>query len=68
MTTFKKNSGWVSFKLPMETAGKLREIAAKTGLKLTTIVVQGIEHQYEEWTLAGFKWVKPGEKIEKEKQ
>ncbi len=55
MSKFKKNDGWVSFKLPLDTDAKLREIAAKTGLKMTTIVVRGIEHEYREWEMVSFK-------------
>ena len=54
---YKPNSGWLSVQLPLETDAKLREIAEKTGLKLTTIVKMGIDHQYREWELAGFRMV-----------
>lgn len=52
---YRPNDGWLSVKLPHDTSAKLREIAAKTGLKLTTIVTQGIEHQHAEWKAAGFR-------------
>lgn len=51
MSKFKKNDGWVSFKLPLDTDGKLREMAAETGLKMTTIVVKGIEAEYAKWKM-----------------
>lgn len=52
---YRPNSGWLNVKLPPKTDIRLREIAEKTGLKMTTIVVQGIESEYKEWKLAGFK-------------
>ncbi|MFA6432921.1 MAG: hypothetical protein WCV82_03885 [Candidatus Paceibacterota bacterium] len=49
MTAYRKNDGWVTFKLPAETDRKLREMASATGLKMTTIVVKGIEKAWEKW-------------------
>lgn len=51
MSKFKKNDGWVSFKLPLDTDAKLREIAKDTGLKMTTIVVKGIEAEHAKWKM-----------------
>lgn len=33
---------------------KLREIAERTGLKLVTVISQGIEHEYREWKAASW--------------
>jgi hypothetical protein len=35
----------------LDTDAKLREIAADTGLKMTTIVVKGIEAEYAKWKM-----------------
>lgn len=51
MAKYKKNDGWITFKLPHETDAKLREIAADTGLKMTTIVVKGIEAEHSKWKM-----------------
>lgn len=47
---YKKGDGWLTLRLPLDTNAKLREIAAKTGLKMTTIIVQGIGHEWREWS------------------
>lgn len=51
MAKYKKNDGWITFKLPHEADAKLREIAADTGLKMTTIVVKGIEAEHAKWKM-----------------
>lgn len=51
MAKYKKNDGWITFKLPHEADAKLREIAGDTGLKMTTIVVKGIEAEYGKWKM-----------------
>lgn len=49
MTKYRKNDGWVTFKLPLEVDEKLREMAADTGLKMTTIASKGIEREWARW-------------------
>ncbi len=49
MAKYKKNDGWVSFKLPLDTDGRLREMASVTKLKMTTIVVNAIENEFAKW-------------------
>lgn len=44
----------LNLKLTPEVDSMLREIARRTGLKLVTIIAQGIEHQYREWKMAGW--------------
>lgn len=51
MSKYKKNDGWITFKLPHEADVKLRETAAATGLKMVTIVVKGIEAEYGKWKM-----------------
>lgn len=51
MAKYKKNDGWITFKLPHEVDAKLRETAAGTGLKMTTIVVKGIEAEHAKWKM-----------------
>lgn len=43
----------LNLKLTAETDAQLREIAERTGLKMVTIISQGIKHQHDEWTT---KW------------
>jgi hypothetical protein len=45
---------------------KLREISQRTGLKLVTIISQGIEYEHREWEMAGWRMAPMGAKKGKE--
>lgn len=62
MSKYKKNDGWVTFKLPLDINQKLRDLSSKTRLSLTAIVCRGIEGEWEEFEKA--EEAKRGEKNE----